>query len=178
MRIAAAIVGLEAVLTVEDDDYDNVISSYYELLILSEDVEAGSVNSVAVLNAAFIRTHRALAKAKYNKTMEYWDLNGRYRVGRNLRATLRNMEQWAAWSGHEFSSDVRMRITNARQTANNMIMGEEFSTGNVTLALEMTKKQIAILDLNLGAARKKAEIDRRKRQDEASRAKRSAKRNK
>ena len=176
LRTAAAVVGLEAVLTVDDGDYNTLMISYYELLFLSEDVEGGRVRSAAPLSNAFVRAHRALAKARLSKARQYWELGGQARVGVNLRAANRNIDQWAAWRGHEFTAKTRARLAEARSVANALIDGGEFSSADVGMALELAAAQIEALDKGTGPAYRREDIDTRKKSDETKRAKRSAKR--
>ncbi len=176
VRTAAALVGLEAVLSIEEADYESLLVSYYELLILSEDIAQEQVSSVAMLHRAFARAHRALAKTKLSKAIEYRDLGGRWRVGLNLRASVKNVEQWGVWADYEFSKEVQASFADARMTSRQLIDGEEFSSASVQLAFDMLAKQIKKLEQGINPARKLQQIEQRKKADEVKRNKRVEKR--
>ena len=176
VRIAAAFVGLEAVLSIEDADYESLLVAYYELLILSEDIAQGQVASVETLHRVFSRTHRALAKTKLSKAIEYRDLGGRWRVGLNIQAAVKNIVMWGVWSGYQFPQDVQARFADARTTSQQLIDSEEFSSANVQLAFDMLAKQIKNLEQGITPARKLEQIEKRKKLDEEKRNKRVEKR--
>lgn len=148
-----------AFLRVESGRGDTVskealLKSAGELEKLGDEMEKGTVNTVAPLNQGFARADLALAEHYHALAEQAKSEKDSVRTGRALEGAAYYVEKSAAWSGHRLEAGGSTAVRGAHTLADKLKNGAAWTGEEIGKALSAVGDETTKLAGSLGAAAK------------------------